>query len=180
MDIGGIKVVHAIPGRIRLKISRLKDDPALARSIRERLLTVEGVQQVEVNPITGSVLVLYTGTAIRPFDSLSSLMEFFTPLFPDLDWGELEAWTAASNNGTNSATSPAEQFATVVGGLNAKLGEATGGFDLKFLLPLSLFLLGLRGLLVEGKGGFPTWYDLLWFSFGTFFMLNPGVAERHR
>jgi hypothetical protein len=27
---------------------------------------------------------------------------------------------------------------------------------------------------------FPTWYDLLWFAFGTFFMLNPGAVGGRR
>jgi hypothetical protein len=180
VGIGGVKVVHAVPGRVRVKISRVKSDTALAQRIQERLSAVEGIQRVDVNPITGSVLVLYDSTAIPPFESLSSLMERFIALFPDTEWGELDASMAASSNGAGSGVSPAEELATFVGGLNAKLGEATGGFDLKFLLPLSLFLLGLRGLLITGKGVFPTWYDLLWFSFGTFLMLNPDVGQRRR
>jgi hypothetical protein len=72
-----------------------------------------------------------------------------------IDWSALDAWLATSSNGAGAKTSPAEHVATFVGGLNAKLGEATGGFDLKFLMPLSLFLLGMRGLRVAGKGDFP-------------------------
>jgi hypothetical protein len=34
MGIGGINIVHAMPGRVRVKISRVKEDPALARAVQ--------------------------------------------------------------------------------------------------------------------------------------------------
>ena len=52
-----------------------------------------------------------------------------------------------------------------------------GNADLKILLPLTLFLLGVRGVLVSEQLALPTWYDLLWFSLGTFIMLNPRLGE---
>jgi Heavy metal associated domain 2 len=179
MGIGGIKVVHAIPGRVRVKISRLKEEPAFAREIQERLSAVRGIQQVEVNPVTGSVLVLYDRTALESLDSLLSLAAWFSSLFPDLEFGELESWLTSAN-GNGNATALTEHLSSFFGGLNTKVSETTGGIDLKLLLPLSLFLLGVRGMLVAGKGVFPAWYDLLWFAFGTFFMLNPGVVGGRR
>jgi Heavy metal associated domain 2 len=179
MGIGSIKVVHAIPGRVRVKISRLKENPALAWEVQERLSAVQGIQQVEVNPITGSVLVLYDRTAVESLDSVLSLASWFSPLFPDLEFSELEDWLTSAN-GDGNTTPFAERLATFCGSLNTKVSETTGGIDLKLLLPLTLFLLGMRAVLVAGKGVFPTWYDLLWFAFGTFFMLNPGVIGGRR
>jgi len=179
MGIGGIKVVHTIPGRVRVKLSQIKENPALAREVHERLSAVQGIQRAEVNPITGSILVLYDRTQLEPLDSLLSLAEWFGPLFPDFEFSDLES-LLASANGDGADPSLAEHLSTIFGSLNAKVGETTGGVDLKLLLPLTLFLLGVRGLLVAGKGVFPTWYDLLWFAFGTFFMLNPGVVGGRR
>jgi hypothetical protein len=169
-----------MPGRIRLRISRLKQNPAFGQVLLERLSAVQGIRRVEVNPVTGSVLVLYDGTEMAPLESLISIAETLTPLFPEFDLTELEAWLDASADGSHAAVPWAENLSTFLGMLNTKVGAATGGVDLKLLLPLALFLLGIRGLLVTGKGVFPTWYDLLWFSFGTFFMLNPGVVEGRR
>jgi hypothetical protein len=179
MGIGDIRIVHAIPGRVRVKISRLKENPVLAREVQARLSTVRGIQYVEVNPVTGSVLVLYDRTTLESLDSLLSLPAWFSPLFPDLEFHELEDWLTSAN-GNGSATSFADRLSTFFGDLNAKVGETTGGLDLKLLLPVALFLLGMRGVLVAGKGVFPTWYDLLWFAFGTFFMLNPSVVRHPR
>jgi hypothetical protein len=133
MGIPGIRVVHAIPGRVRLKIISLRDNPELAREIRARLAGLQGIRRVEANPLTGSLLVLYDPEEI---------------------------------------TSLAGGFSTALGALNARVGNVTGGIDLRLLLPLTLFALGIRGLLVASKVPVPTWYDLLWFSFGTYFMLN--------
>jgi hypothetical protein len=179
MGIGGFQVVHAIPGRVRVKISRLKEDPALAREVQERLTAVHGIQQVEVNPVTGSVLVLYDRTVLESLDSLLSLGAEFNSLIPDLELSKLEDWLGSAN-GDGTATPIAERLGTFFGAVNAKVGASTGGVDLKLLLPLALFVLGVRGLAVAGKGVFPTWYDLLWFAFGTFFILNPEVVGGRR
>jgi hypothetical protein len=179
MERGGIRVVHALPGRVRVKMARLKENPVLVREVQERLSAVQGIQRVEANPITGSVLISYDRAAFESLPSLLSLAACLSPLFPDLDFSGLEDWLA-SENGGGDATALAERVASFFGGLNAKVSETTGGIDLKFLLPLTLFLLGVRGVLVAEKGEFPTWYDLLWFAFGTFFMLNPGVVDGRR
>jgi hypothetical protein len=53
------------------------------------------------------------------------------------------------------------------------VANATAGVgDLRAVVPLVLFVLGLRGLMVEERMVFPSWYDYFWFAFGSFFMLN--------
>jgi hypothetical protein len=133
-----------------------------------------------VNPIIGGVLVLYDAMALEPFDAFVSLAERFTLLFPELDLREFEVWFAVSGHANGADAPLAERLLAIFGSLNAQVGKTTGGIDFKLLLPLTLFLLGIRGVLVAGKGVFPTWYDLLWFAFGTVFMLNPGVVGGRR
>jgi hypothetical protein len=94
----------------------------------------------------------------------------------------LQAWFDSGGDGTNTngQTPVAERLTSLFGTLNQEVGKATGSIDLKLLLPLSLFILGVRGLFVAEKAAFPAWYDLLWFAFGTFFMLNPQGTEPRR
>jgi len=176
MNVEGIKVTHAIPGRIRLKVSEVKENPTLAEEIQGQLSAVQGIRLVETNPLTGSVLVLYDAQAVTSLDSLRALLEPLSRFFPGIDLGELEAWFL-SRNGSDSDPPVASQVSALFGTLNAGVREATGGIDLKVLLPLALCVLGIRGLLVLEKAVFPTWYDLLWFSFGTFVMLNRSAVE---
>jgi hypothetical protein len=172
MGIPGIRVVHAIPGRVRLKIISLRDNPELAREIRARLAGLQGIRRVEANPLTGSLLVLYDPEEITSLESLFTLSEALIPSLPGLDLGDIAQCLEHSGNGANSNSSLAGGFSTALGALNARVGNVTGGIDLRLLLPLTLFALGIRGLLVASKVPVPTWYDLLWFSFGTYFMLN--------
>ncbi|MDO4535124.1 MAG: hypothetical protein Q4B63_04845 [Clostridium perfringens] len=58
-----IKVSHSIPGRVRLKVSSLKLVPeeyrVYQKFINDALNKLNGVKTVEVNNITGSILVIY-------------------------------------------------------------------------------------------------------------------------
>jgi hypothetical protein len=52
-------LVHALDGRLRVRVERIKRDPAAAASVEQSLLTLTGVKKVRANPVTGSVLVFY-------------------------------------------------------------------------------------------------------------------------
>lgn len=58
-----IKVSHSLPGRLRLKVSSLKLIPKeyviYERFIDESLKKLNGVTSVEINNLTGSILVIY-------------------------------------------------------------------------------------------------------------------------
>jgi hypothetical protein len=177
-DVGGIRVVHATPGRVRLKVAQVRRNPALASEIQTRLATVHGISQVEVNPLTGSVLLLYEVQGNASPDSLRALAEPLAALFPGFDLNNFAAERSSSTDGAHSAPSLASGITSFFGTLNSEVQQVTGGnADLKILLPLTLFLLGVRGVLVAEQLALPTWYDFLWFSLGTFIMLNPRLGE---
>ena len=52
-------VRHHLPGRLRLKVPAAKGDPAWFQHLQRTLLGLPGLTQVEINPITGSVLLHY-------------------------------------------------------------------------------------------------------------------------
>jgi hypothetical protein len=64
--------------------------------------------------------------------------------------------------------------------INGAVRTTTAGLDLKLLVPLVLVLLGARGLVVAEEATVPRWYDLLWFGFGTFMMLNAAGVPTER
>ncbi|MGH7963687.1 MAG: HMA2 domain-containing protein [Candidatus Binatia bacterium] len=180
MDVEGVRVVHAMPGRVRLKISQVKKDAILAEDIQRQLSAVQGIQRVETNPLTGSVLVLYDSEELVASESLHALPDLLSRFFPGLDASELTVWMSSPRNGAESGPPLAQSITTLFGTWNAQLEQTTGGLDLKVFFPLTLFLLGIRGLFVSEKVVFPTWYDLLWFSFGTFVMLNRSVVDGNK
>lgn len=177
MDIGGVRVVHALPGRIRLKIGQLQQNPALAGELRTQLAGIPGVRLVEVNPVTGSVLVLFEPPEGAPADSIRFLSTAWPARFGKLDVQAVEAGLGGGGNGAGGTPSMDRRIVDFFGALNAGVARTTSGVDLKVLLPLVLFFLGLRSLLFSDKVPFPTWYDFFWFALSTFVMLNGSALE---
>jgi cation-transporting ATPase V len=67
--------VHALEGRLRLRIPRVKGAAEQARAVERLLLQVTGVEYVSANPLTGSVLILYNPRLRQQEDLVSALRE---------------------------------------------------------------------------------------------------------
>ena len=81
--------VHALPGRLRVKLAAIKKAPAAAKELEQRLRQEPGVARAIANPLTGSVLVHYdpacTGVQailarLAPYGLTSTTMATPTPL----------------------------------------------------------------------------------------------------
>jgi hypothetical protein len=53
------EVVHAIAGRVRLRVPRLKYDLAYASWLAQRLQSLAGISHIQVNPAAASLIVTY-------------------------------------------------------------------------------------------------------------------------
>jgi len=51
--------IHETPGRLRLRLGTVKRNAGAASQLRQWLGQLDGVQDAEVNPLTGSVLIFY-------------------------------------------------------------------------------------------------------------------------
>ncbi len=179
MELEGLKVVHALPGRVRLRVAKVKGNPALARQAQKKLAQVPGIRQVEATPGTGSLLIHYDGDQLFSAASLEILSETLAELFPEIEVLTLAAGLASLAETPGAATGP-PLAAGLTGSLqaaNAQLAKLTGGLDLKLLAPLALILFGLRRLWAAEKATSPSWFDYLWFGFASFVMLNRGLVE---
>ena len=65
--------LHAIDGRLRVRLSTLQGDRRAAAQLRRELRALSGVTDVEANPLTGSVLVNYDSEALSEDDILGAL-----------------------------------------------------------------------------------------------------------
>jgi peptidoglycan/xylan/chitin deacetylase (PgdA/CDA1 family) len=54
-----VQVAHQVPGRVRLKVPNVKDNPELVEQIKQMFNVIPGIEDVTVNPTTGSVVLLY-------------------------------------------------------------------------------------------------------------------------
>jgi hypothetical protein len=173
-ELKGVTVMHALPGRVRLRLGRVQRNPKLARRAQEKLRRVPGIHRVEANPVTGSLLILYDLAMLTSVEALGPLGEIFGDLFPEVSLEELTTGLTDLKE--------AEAVAHTTGGLLGVF-NTTGNsvllpnLNLNILLPLTLLFLGVRGLTMSKGTIFPAWYDYLWFAFSTFVMLNRRWVE---
>lgn len=61
--VGKIRVVHSLPGRVRVNINGVRQYPDLAAKFagifRDRLLKLPGVEQADLCLVTGNLLIRY-------------------------------------------------------------------------------------------------------------------------
>lgn len=169
------RVVHFTPGRLRMRVARLKDNPALANQVQDLLTNVEGVDNVKANPLTGSLLIQYNPEQTTSLDALIGSAERFGLLPPDLDQVQLRSWLEARHNGHNGAVAHPlrNEIITLFRTANRKVDQATGGTsDLTVLVPVGFVLAGVLKLLLIKRVTTPSWYEFLWFGFNLFAIFN--------
>jgi Heavy metal associated domain 2 len=54
-----LQIAHQIPGRIRMKIPSAKGQPELLAEIQRSFSAIPGIEEVVINPLTGSVVLKY-------------------------------------------------------------------------------------------------------------------------
>jgi cation transport ATPase len=54
-----LQIAHQVPGRIRMKVPAGKDNAELLEQIKQTFSAIPGIEEVTVNPTTGSVVLHY-------------------------------------------------------------------------------------------------------------------------
>lgn len=152
-------ITHLISGRVRIKIPSKKGDEAFFFSMKERFSNFPGVRQIEINPLTGSLLILHS------YDRES------------LDMKQINAYTELNSlfrleggapGGKGPSLNIRGRFGETFHGFNEKTKELTGG---EVDLPTLAFLLLLGvGVYQIGAGNFaaPAWYVAFWYAMNIF------------
>jgi len=186
METPAIQIVHFLPGRVRVKLPRLKGNASLAGEVERTLTALQGIRHVETSTTTGSVLVLYEPRLLASLDleAVGSLMALAHTLGLSFEAGDMDVlqhWLHAAAHGTRAAT-PTAVGSTITAffeNMHAGVTQITGSWgELRTLVPLTLACLGLRSLLLTDTLPFPTWYDYWWFAFSSFMVLNLSRATR--
>lgn len=67
--------VHALEGRLRIKVPEVKGVPLKAREVERQLVMTPGVEEASANPTTGNVLIHYNPRLISQEQVIASLFE---------------------------------------------------------------------------------------------------------
>ena len=161
MKLEDIRLMHALPGRIRLKLEGIKGHADQARDIESRLATVRGMHRVEASSLTGSVVATFDPALLESLDFHFAVANALGIAASDLNPEYLAKWYANESNGT-------------------PLFPQCIGENWRLLVPFALLALGVRGVVAAERLVFLQWYDYLWFAFGTYQALNPSETSPSR
>ena len=68
--------VHALTGRLRIKLPELKGNPVRAQEIENQFILMTGMQEVSANPVTGSLLCIYDPNLLKQEDLFALIKEW--------------------------------------------------------------------------------------------------------
>ena len=158
-----LQVVHAIPGRTRLRCPALRRDPSAVEAVAERLAAVEGVREVAVRPYTGSMLVTHDRAVGS--HQLVDAAQAVLACQPVLGPGEHPPPDPDIPRLSRIAQLAACAFREIDRDM---LRMSRGSFDLGTLATLGFFTSGALEVLADRKLEMPPWFNLAWWGYRTF------------
>ena len=147
---GPLQTVHVIPGRIRFVTSLIEANEKARSAILEKFPLIDGVESVEVNTVSGSILIHYQEESVQPELLFAALVRVL-----GLE-KELE-------KPPQSIISKELQLAG--DSINRAFHEKTGGLlDFWTVALILLAVVGVRRVILQGMGAFPAGFTLLWWA----------------
>ncbi|MGO9134206.1 MAG: HMA2 domain-containing protein [Methylovirgula sp.] len=175
------KVAHHVPGRMRVKVPNAKGNDELLEEIRQTLVGVPGIHEIEINGATGSVTIHYCAeTHPELHASIDQHQDLFsvahrppaTKLDEMTNMIEREAEFLAEHSHT------ARVIVDLCSNLDRQVKKATGNtVDLKVLVPLGLA--AVTFIEIGATAATPVWVTIGLFSLNHFIELqaHPGGRD---
>ena len=174
-------IVHHVPGRLRLKVPGAKGNADFLDKVKAALDPIQGIREIDVNPLTGSVLVHYDPDDFDSFHqdvhqhaSKSNLFAIHQPAITKVDEAVSKIEREADYLAARSHT--ARVVVDFLHDLDVKVKQTThNAVDLKVLVPLALAVYSIT--VIELSAATPMWATLGLFSFNHFLELHQHVDD---
>jgi Heavy metal associated domain 2 len=181
-----LQIAHQVPGRIRMKVPSAKGDSALLAEIQKTFSAIPGIEDVVVNPETGSVVLRYDRRRHADFHA------GFTHRFNEHHGGHPAHHRPPSNEIDALATKIQEEADFLAEHSDAakavvdfckhwdrEIKTASGNLvDLKIVLCIGL--VGFTIFEVGAAAATPVWVTLTLFGLNHFIEMQSELAERAR
>ena len=168
-------VQHSLPGRLRLRVPAAKGEEDELREISSAIAKTEGIDQVEYNPITGSILIQYSRERYGNLQALESrLSASAAPIALNSSHPSRDGRSQPRYQRGRSIA--ARRVDAVFKQLDHEIRVASNNeIDLKFILPFGVAVLGMLAL--RYSSATPLWLTLLIFAFNSFLGLHAPMPE---
>ncbi len=147
---------HQSPGRLRLQVPSQKGNGFFFQSVMGSLSNLPGVERIEINPVTGSILLIHSTDAerIAQYARENGLFEIRS------DRTHVSSFHQAA----------AKAFHTLDGQARALTG---GGINLGALASIALIGAGTYQILRGNFAAIP-WYTAFWYGLNLILKSRPG------
>lgn len=151
-------IQHRTERRVRLRIPSKKGDAAFFSQTKEILANLQPPGQIEVNPLTGSILLCRDPIDIERIKTFVEENDVF-----------------AITPGGGSSAPLAQKIAEPIANVSRFISRLSGGeADLPGLIFISLLGFGFYEIL-RGNFRAPPWYTAFWYAFG---VLSKSILDR--
>jgi hypothetical protein len=169
-----VQVAHQVPGRIRLKVPNVKDNPELIDQIKQMFHVIPGIENVTVNPTTGSVVLQYD---IDHHDAFHGHLERHTGGHEKAPTNEIDALASKIGQEAEFLAEHSHTARVIVDSFkhfDEQIKLATGNIvDLKIVLALGIA--GFTIFEVGASAATPVWVTISIFALNH--MIQAGMAE---
>ena len=176
-----LKIEHQVPGRIRLKIPAGKGNPELLEQIKSTFGVIPGIEDIVVNPVTGSVVLKYDE------DQHSKFHEDIAPHLPmppappahKPPKNEIEELADKLESEAEFLAEHSQFARMIVDGfkeIDREIKKATNNYiDLKIVF--AVIIIGFTVFEVGVGAATPVWVTLVIFSLNHFVEMHPPVSS---
>ena len=172
-----VQVAHQVPGRIRLKVPGVKDNPELIDQIKQMFAGIPGIEDVTVNPATGSVVLEYD---TDHHDAFHGHLQQHTGGHEKPPTNEIDALASKITQEAEYLAEHSHAARVVVDyfkHFDQQIKLATGNVvDLKIVLALGIA--GFTIFEVGASAATPVWVTISIFALNHMIQANMGAAER--
>lgn len=148
-----IEVKHFLPGRIRMYTPKLVNNQKDKKHLINQLLGIDGIDKIEINTITGSLLILYDINKVECSILYSAIIRLL----------DLEQYIDR-----NEKPLILREIHEISKALNRGMYEKTNGIiDIKTLISLSLVFIALKEYYSNSNINKPGVYTLLWWAYSS-------------
>lgn len=148
---GPIETAHVLPGRVRFRIESLKGDIERSRMLANQLSKIGGIESVETNELSGSILIRHDATTLEPDLLLAAIVRLL-----GLERQMQRARVPVVARGIGDAADALNDAFYV---------QTRGLVDLWTAIPIVLAVLGANKVRAQGLAALPTGFTLLWWAY---------------
>ena len=148
-------IVHRAPNRLRLKVASKKEHEGYLRTLPDKFTGISGIDEIEINPLTGSVLFKHGGNGEEIIDFMKKRGIF-----------EITVKAPRSPSVHKSASSIYQQVDGLVDSFSNGFANA-GGLAATALLAYGVMQIS------RGNIAGPAWYTAFWYALNILLKSTP-------